>query len=598
MNSKKQVGKQNKNSITKRKKDRTQKMKGGTIIIDENQKRFFIWNDWKINEERTNEKGEIIKGDVLGMGSWGKIIVSDEKTVAKIPVSISTHQICSGFFKEFLLLKELHDIRSDIKTVTCNLVKGQPRKRGNIETNMRKLNKNAGVELSTEFNDETIVKGGEICVFFMERIYKPKKKTLLKIISQQKKEEYLINHPNITKPYYLFLGRISKASLTGAGITVTDVDSIPLSFIDKVSIMTLSELYQSNFILLCDFIDKNYPGTQNVVTNYLVSDESFATYYGRQICEYIWNVFLTNQIYLFDTEYVLGNNYEETQIGDPKKPYCYIIDFNRCEKGGTDYDKLVQSICEGMEINIEGTNPEHWGGFLPNPFISPEFAFRCWKSIIETPRLNEDIYLKYLTFMGLLTKKLNDKLKMFDKQITHKVEVEIKQNYRKQFIDNNNTFFIDSFELVPLHYFDIPKIIIDILDDVDTDVSLKKTIRKLHATLIQNIKEFIMLWKQNFLLEIVFAFVGIYSIEHRGLASGMITNIANKKLFEILPIVNISFIECLNVISAFNIRNSPPSEEDIQIISKELAGQQKPDEYIDISQESIHGLDLFSHDDS
>jgi hypothetical protein len=537
---------------------------GGQIVVTED-KRYFIWNDWSITEMKHKTRG-----DVLGMGSWGKIIISHEKTVAKVPVSQTNPQICYDFYKEVQIINELHgkstkkpkknSIKfSDIKTVKSSLAIGQPRIRGENRDVTSRNKKDSYIEISSDVTTDYEMNGDQTCIFFMTRIYKPKLSNIIKMITSDKAAYYKSTYESITKPYYLFLGRIGRQSIRGGQITVSDVDSVPLSYLKGVSNMTLDSPFQSTFSILFDNIATRYSGTQTVVSNYVVADNSPAMYYGVGICTYIWEVFLKNHIYLFDTEFILG---EETHIKYPKTPNCYIIDFNRCEKHAIlDFEKFVQSVAAGMEVNIEGADPEHWGGFLPNPLISPAFAFRCLTAALRKSELTEDIYVAFLQFMILFTRRLNEKLQSFDKQERRREDFELKQYYKPLFMANG--FHSDTYEVVPMNMFSIPESIQTMLNDADPD--FKTLIENMHTKFMNNMREFSYLWKQHFIFELILSFTDVYVRIHedKGIDRHILYKVAKHKIQTILPDTNKGFMECLTTICSIMIENIPPMQEDV-----------------------------------
>lgn len=545
---------------------RKRKIHGGQIVVTED-KRYFIWNDWSITEMKRKTRG-----DVLGIGSWGKIIISDEKTVAKVPISQTNPQICYDFYKEVQIINELNALPkhkqskrgtrfSDIKTVKSSLAIGQPRIRGENRDVMNRNKKNSYIEISSDVTADYEMNGNQTCIFFMSRIYKPKLSNILKLVTSDKVAYYKSTYESITKPYYLFLGRIGRQSIRGGQITVSDVDSVPLSYLKGVSTMTLDAPFQSTFSMLVDNIATHYIGTQTVVSNYIVADNSPAMYYGVGISTYIWEAFMKNHIYLFDTEFILG---EETHIKYPKTPSCYIIDFNRCEKNAIlDFEKFVQSVAAGMEVKIEGIDPEHWGGFLPNPLLSPAFAFRCLTAALHRREITEDIYVAFLRFMILFTRRLNEKLRAFDKQERRREDFELKQYYKPLLSTSSNSFYDDTYEAVPMDIFSIPESIQAILNDADPE--FKILIENLHIKFMNNMREFCYLWKQNFIFEIILSFTDVYVSTHegKGVDKHMLYKVAKHKIQTILPDTNKGFIECLMTICSITMENIPPTQEDI-----------------------------------
>lgn len=522
---------------------------GGKIITDSEQKRYFIWKNEKISNG----------GDVLGNGAWGKIIISDEKIVAKIPVDRST---CKYFYKEHEIINDLHKILGEedkhyynIKNVTSELIVGQPQIKGEIALMEQKYDKDQFIEV---FKDTKYT-----CIFFMDRIYKPKKNTLLNLINEKYIHHYKSGYSTIERPYYLFLGRISKGSIRGGISKLTDVDSLPLSMLREVYKMKLNK----HFELLMQNIEDNYIGTEIVVSNYIVTNNSHAMKYGRGICLFLWRAFYEEKTYLVDTEFVLGDIIsKKTQT----VPNCFIIDFNKCYKlDELNNDKFIQSIAPGMELKLEGLDPEAWGGFLPNPLISPKYAFDCWKFVMEK-YIQDDIeqFSIFIDFMNKLVLQINNLLYAYPKMIIGKEKHNTIMKYMKQCKDHHLFVEDNTFEVIPANIYTI---MVDI-EDKDYKKKVTKNVKNLENAII----DFNCYWKRCFILEIILAFINSYIEMHKEkIESNILILLAINKINSLLPIIVNDFLKNLNIISSYDM-SIVPTEEEIN----EVKQMMKPTTYL------------------
>jgi hypothetical protein len=522
---------------------------GGEIIEDDH-KKYIIFNDTPFfdKKERENE----ISGDVLGQGSWGKVIIVDDTHVAKVPITGSFNDhVMNEFLKEHNILTILNEnksiFQSNIKTVSSyNNLSTAHKIRGNL--NEMKIYYGKKNEISFNKNEEN-----QTSLLLMGRIYKTPTSTLNRIIKKEKVQDYKDNFENITKPYYLFLGRISKHSITGSTIILSNVDSIPLSCIKGVKQIELGK----NFSLLFDYIEKNYSGMNIVVSNYIVSVTSPAYHYGKEMYKFIWNVFYKKNIILFDTEFILGREYIK-QNGQYTNTQCYIIDFNRCEiKTDRDIESFTISITTGMELlNIQGTFDEHWGGFLPNLLISPQFAFDCLTDIINCDDISIEEYDLYLDFMILLMSKINVLLETYDIQVNNKQSFEIKKYYI-QYYNKNHSFLNDDFILIDFNIFNTPKQIT--IEFLNSDEFVVNKMKKKEHILLQFIDKFCYLWKRMFILQLFIILFLIYVNKYSGVS--YIDIIAKNKIIRLFSRDNITFIDSLQIIQNFNFDIIPTTED-------------------------------------
>lgn len=439
---------------------------GAKTIVDEMRKKYLLWNDWSVTETKENEFG-----DILGAGAWGKIVAFNEKTVVKLPIQ---PLYCIGFEHEHNILQKIKKIKNPvINVLSTNLsvaAYGHDRLRGKVELVKQKYLSNTDLNTS--------------CIFFMKRIHPPLLQNLFTLCNKEKQTDLEKYHSMVTKPYYIFLGRLCQWSVTGRGNRMYDIGTLSLTDLNGVA---PDPVHPQSII---QTVLQTYSGSGCVVTNYTVMPNTFAYKVGREMCKYMWDVFIEKHIILYDTEFVYG-----TRVGD-RSAKVFIIDCNLCREidttiGNNVKTAFVNNIAAAMEIRLPTVNPMFWGGFLPNPLITPNFAIECLQYMVDPQTTKFEVLLYHAQFIISLFSEINTLLS----------DPNTKGTISKYENDIKHVIFSDA------HInFTVPTIAFRTLpENHDDAVGIEKQVKNINKQLAETHARFTYLYSRAYLLELALA---------------------------------------------------------------------------------------------
>jgi hypothetical protein len=151
--------------------------------------------------------------------------------------------------------------------------------------------------------------------------------------------------------------------------------------------------------------------------------------------------------------------------------------------------ELVNHFAAAMDIRLPSVNPEHWGGFLPNPLLSPNFAIMCLNEMVtdndsfEIQVIHANFMLSFFTNLSEYISNLDNKgiLTKFEKDIKHVIET------------TNIPFFVEiiPFKLIPENH--------------DDAIGIEKQIKLLNKQLNDCYTYFSSCYAKAYLLEISLA---------------------------------------------------------------------------------------------
>lgn len=409
------------------------------------------------------------KGDIIGEGGWGKVIVANSNDysdkVAKIVLKTNTYEKnCDEMVQEYNILNKINKLApaqqknniSSPEAYNFNyILRSTKTNEIIIQNSARKVDKHNG------------------CILIMQRIFEPIKKQLKTIVKPEHNGNYMKNH-GTNAPYHLFLGRISSASvLRGAWDPDPFVQILPLSVLEGVTKWEIITT-DSNARILLDGMDKRYAARQYVVSNYIVNENSMPMKWGSNICSLFWNAWYKEHLCLDDCEFVLGNRHATTAS---KTPHCFIIDFNRAYVSDN-MDHFLKSLAINMDIYVFGytSKDNSWGGFTPNPMISPEFAITCWNNVYKDID-DERERSRYKEFMVKYLDGINAYLRKYYKPLSFGIDL----TKIKTFL-HKDIFILDTYTLFDTTMFQ------------DVNINDRCIL-------------FCALWKRCYILEMIYAFL-------------------------------------------------------------------------------------------
>lgn len=261
----------------------------------------------------------------MGQGSWGKIVIYSDSTVVKIPKQPG---FCTSLWQENNIIKSLKDLVTDSSFISF------------LSTSLQAANhikplKNYGeMEVFPVIYDKNSILQFDLCLFSMDRLYPPTWSQLASLVKPKFIAFYSDIYEKITKPYFLFLGRIGLQSVKGGTQSDSSVASLPLSHLQGVAASP-----EVNTDVLRE-IEKKYAGRQVIVSHYLVDPLSVIFQYGKAMYKIIWDAFIRKRILLYDVEFVVGNTLKEQQ-----STKLYLIDCNLCKR-----------MKENVDIEVAATN--------------------------------------------------------------------------------------------------------------------------------------------------------------------------------------------------------------------------------------------------
>ena len=393
------------------------KVVGGRRTISESDGKQITtlqWKDWFIDDHQYINN-TLTPGDILGQGGHGKVVIVNSETDYDIVSKIMLNpENCPRANDEYNILKEVCE---ELAGKTTNEINApQP-----IEFLYYTKSTSSAEPPTIVGSDMKIAESN--CFYSMQRIFKPKLSQILQFVKSDMERKFRIADDGYSAPYHLFLGRISDASvIRGAWSPQPLVETVCLSDLrDSYEWLPLSpNQLQSPDIniykLIFTNITTNYGSTGYVIANYLVDNKSTAYKWGKSMYKMIWDAYVKKRLCMNDIEFELGiyNPISEGQMR------CFVIDFDRVERIGETDDlgddehliRLMKTFAIEMDLTnmpiFDGRIIQSWGGFIPNPLITPDFAYNCLLSLFQLypddPRIYKFIKLYYASFNAYLDK--------------------------------------------------------------------------------------------------------------------------------------------------------------------------------------------------
>lgn len=406
-----------KQSRNHKRKTLIKKVVGGRRTISESDGKQITtlqWKDWFIDDHQYINN-TLTQGDILGQGGHGKVVIVNSETDSDIVSKIMLNpENCPRANDEYKILNEVWE---ELAGKTTNEINApQP-----IEFLYYTKSTSSAEPPTIVGSDSNTAESN--CFYSMQRIFKPKLSQILQFVKSDMEHKFRIADDGYSAPYHLFLGRISDASvIRGAWSPQPLVQTVCLSDLRHSYewLPLSSNQLQSPDINICKLIFKNiatnYGSTGYVIANYLVDNNSTAYKWGKSMYKMIWDAYVKKRLYMNDIEFELGiyNPISEGQMR------CFVIDFDRVERIGETDDlgddehliRLMKTFAIEMDLTnmpiFDGRIIQSWGGFIPNPLITPDFAYNCLLSLFQLypddPRIYKFIKLYYASFNAHLDK--------------------------------------------------------------------------------------------------------------------------------------------------------------------------------------------------